>query len=106
MEFSKPILITGASGKTGQRMVASIVKRGGTVRAFVRCPEAGNYLKQAGAAEIAIGDLMDHDSLERAMTGAGQVLHICPPMHPKEDAIARAMIGLAGNAGRAGRGHD
>ena len=96
MEFSKPILITGASGKTGQRMVASIAKRGGTVRAFVRCPEAGNYLKQAGAAEIAIGDLMDHDSLERAMTGAGQVLHICPPMHPKEDAIARAMIGLAG----------
>ena len=96
MEFSKPILITGASGKTGQRMVASIAKKGGTVRAFVRRPEAGNYLKQAGAAEIAIGDLMDHDSLERAMTGAGQVLHICPPMHPKEDAIARAMIGLAG----------
>ena len=30
------------------------------------------------------------------MTGAGQVLHICPPMHPKEDAIARTMIGLAG----------
>ena len=66
------------------------------MRAFVRRPEAGAALKQAGAAEIAVGDLMDHDSLRRAMTGAGQVLHICPPMHPKEDAIARTMIGLAG----------
>ncbi len=43
---------TGASGKTGQRMVASIAKKGGTVRAFVRRPEAGGPLKQAGAAEI------------------------------------------------------
>ena len=97
MDLGKPILVTGASGKTGQRMVASIAKKGGTVRAFVRRPEAGGPLKQAGAAEIALGDLMDHDSLRLAMTGAGQVLHICPPMHPKEDAIAHAMIGLAGD---------
>jgi uncharacterized protein YbjT (DUF2867 family) len=39
---------------------------------------------------------MDPDSLRLALTGVGQVLHICPPMHPKEDAIARTMIGLAG----------
>ena len=96
MDLGKPILVTGASGKTGQRVVASIVKKGGSVRAFVRRPEAGNLLRQAGASEITVGDMMDHDSLRRAMTGAGQVLHICPPMHPKEDAIARTMIGLAG----------
>ena len=96
MDLGKPILVTGASGKTGQRVVASIVKKGGSVRAFVRRPEAGNLLRQAGASEITVGDMMDHDSLRRAMTGAGQVLHICPPMHPREDAIARTMIGLAG----------
>ena len=96
MDLGKPILVTGASGKTGQRVVASIVKKGGSVRAFVRRPEAGNLLRQAGASEITVGDMMDHDSLRRAMTGARQVLHICPPMHPKEDAIARTMIGLAG----------
>src|SRR6478672_2199389 len=97
MDFGKPILVTGASGKTGQRMVASIAKKGGTVRAFVRRPEAGGPLKQAGAAEIALGDLMDRDSLRLAMTGVAQVLHICPPMHPREDAIAHTMIGLAGD---------
>jgi uncharacterized protein YbjT (DUF2867 family) len=96
MDFNKPILVTGASGKTGQRMVASIARKGGTVRALVRRPEAGDLSKQAGATEIALGDLMDPDSLRLAMTGVGQVLHICPPMHPKEDAIARTMIGLAG----------
>jgi uncharacterized protein YbjT (DUF2867 family) len=95
MEFAKPILITGASGKTGQRVVAAVARKGGRVRAFVRRPEAGGTLKEAGAAEIALGDLADHESLQRAMVGVGQVLHICPPMHPQEDAIARAMIGLA-----------
>lgn len=96
MELTKPILITGASGKTGRRVVAAIARKGGIVRAFVRRPEAGASLMQAGAAEIAVGDLNDHASLRRAMTGAGQVLHICPPMHPKEDAIARSMIEFAG----------
>ena len=63
MDPSRPVLVTGASGKTGLRVVASIAKRGGTVRAFVRRPEASGPLKQAGVAEIAVGDLMDHDSL-------------------------------------------
>ena len=96
MELGQPILVTGASGKTGQRVVAAIAQKGGKVRAFVRRPEAGASLQQAGAAEVAIGDLMNEDSLRSAMTGAGQVLHICPPMHPEEDAIARTMIRLAG----------
>jgi uncharacterized protein YbjT (DUF2867 family) len=95
MELSQPILVTGASGKTGQRVVVAIAGRGGKVRAFVRRPDAGAALQKAGAAEVAVGDLLDRDSLRRAMTGAGQVLHICPPMHPQEDAIARAMIELA-----------
>jgi uncharacterized protein YbjT (DUF2867 family) len=95
MEFAKPILITGASGKTGQRVAATVARKGGMVRAFVRRPEAGEALKDAGATEIALGDLADHESLRRAMAGVAQVLHICPPMHPQEDTIARAMIGLA-----------
>jgi uncharacterized protein YbjT (DUF2867 family) len=98
MELDRPILVTGASGKTGQRVVAEITKKGGTVRAFVRRPDAGAALQQAGTAEIALGDLLDRDSLRRAMAGAGQVLHICPPMHPQEDAIARSMIELAREA--------
>ena len=96
MELGQPILVTGASGKTGQRVVAAIAQRGGKVRAFVRRPEVGAVLQKSGVAEVAIGDLTNEDSLRSAMTGAGQVLHICPPMHPREDEIARTMIRLAG----------
>jgi uncharacterized protein YbjT (DUF2867 family) len=95
MDLSKPILITGASGKTGRRAVTAIAKKGGIVRAFLRQPEVGSDLMQAGSAEIAIGDLTDRDSLKRALSGVGQVLHICPPMHPQEDKIAHEMIELA-----------
>ena len=82
MDLTKPILITGASGKTGRRAVAWIAKKGGIVRAFVRRPEVGQELKQLGATEIVIGDLSDGNSIRNALSGAGQVLHICPPMHP------------------------
>ena len=95
MDLTKPVLITGAAGKTGRRAVAATVGKGGIVRAFLRRPEAGPELLQAGASEIAIGDLSDPGSLQRALEGVGQVLHICPPMHPQEDALARSLIDLA-----------
>jgi uncharacterized protein YbjT (DUF2867 family) len=66
MDLTKPILITGASGKTGRRAVAATAEKGGMVRAFLRRPEAGPELLQAGASEIAIGDLSDPSSLQRA----------------------------------------
>ena len=99
MEPTKPILVTGASGKTGRRVIAALAKRGGVVRALVRRAEAGAELRQTGAAEIAVGDLTDTESLRFAVQGAGQVLHICPPMHPQEDVIARALIDLCAGAG-------
>jgi uncharacterized protein YbjT (DUF2867 family) len=95
VDLTKPILITGASGKTGRRAMTAIAKKGGRVRAFVRRPEAGAELRAAGAAEIAQGDLTDSESLRDALSGVGQVLHICPPMHPKEDTIAATMIDLS-----------
>ena len=99
MDLTKPILITGASGKTGRRAVAATAGKGGIVRAFLRRPEAGPELLQAGASEIAIGDLSDPGSLQRALEGVGQVLHICPPMHPQEDKIAMSLIDLASREG-------
>jgi len=99
MDWKKPILVTGASGKTGRRMVAALAARGAAVRAFIRRPEAGDELRRDGASEIAIGDLTDNVSLERALSGVEQVFHICPPMHPKEDAIARSLIDSCGKSG-------
>jgi len=99
MDLTKPILITGASGKTGRRTAAAAAAKGGIVRALLRRPEAGPDLLQAGASEIAIGDLTDPGSLQRALEGVGQVLHVCPPMHPQEDKIATSLIDLASKEG-------
>jgi uncharacterized protein YbjT (DUF2867 family) len=95
----KPLLVTGASGKTGRRVVAELARRGQEVRAFIRRPEVEAELHQVGAADIVVGDLSHAASLKRALDGVGQVLHICPPMHPKEDVIARVMIDLCGEMG-------
>jgi uncharacterized protein YbjT (DUF2867 family) len=99
MESTRPILVTGASGKTGRRVIAAIAKRGGVVRAFVRRAEVGPELRNSGAADVVIGDLADKELLKRAVQGAAQVLHICPPMHPQEDVIARTLIDLSEDAG-------
>jgi uncharacterized protein YbjT (DUF2867 family) len=61
----------------------------------VRRSETVALLRQRGAYEIAVGDLTDAKSVRQAMTGVGQVFHICPPMHPQEDTIAQMMIELA-----------
>jgi uncharacterized protein YbjT (DUF2867 family) len=99
MDNTKPVLVTGASGKTGRRVVAALAQRGQAVRAFIRRPEVEAELRQTGAAEIAVGDLTDAASLKRALDGVGQVLHICPPMHPKEDVIACTLIDMCIEAG-------
>ena len=94
MEPTGPILVTGAAGRTGRRMVAALVARDARLRAFVRRREAGEELRALGASEIVVGDLFDPDALAAATHGAAQVLHICPPMHPQEDTLARTLIDL------------
>lgn len=98
MDLTRPILVTGASGRTGRAAIAALARRGAKVRAFIRRPEVADELKAVGATEIALGDLMDRDALARALGGAGQILHICPPMHPQEDMLADTMMSLAAEA--------
>ncbi|MCC2098042.1 MAG: NmrA family NAD(P)-binding protein [Hyphomicrobiales bacterium] len=97
--MTRPVLITGASGNTGRRITAALLHRGAHLRAFIRRPEAREPLARLGVEDFAIGTLEDASSLAAAVDGAGQVLHICPPMHPQEDAIARTLTGLCEKSG-------
>jgi uncharacterized protein YbjT (DUF2867 family) len=80
-------------------MVAALVARGAPVRAFVRRPDAADEMRALGAAEIVTGDLFDDDALATAVNGVAQVLHICPPMHPREDVLARTLIDVCTREG-------
>ena len=65
------ILVTGATGNVGSLVVTELLKRGAEVRALVRKqPKAG---KLPAGVEVAIGDLLDPVSVERAMQGADKL---------------------------------
>lgn len=59
------VLVTGGTGNVGGEVVAQLLKRGASVRVLARKqPEPG---KLPDSVEIAIGDLLDPLSVERAM---------------------------------------
>lgn len=60
------ILVTGATGNVGSRLVRGLVDAGHKVRAFTRKGERAGF---DGRVEVATGDFKDKDSLRRAMDG-------------------------------------
>jgi uncharacterized protein YbjT (DUF2867 family) len=93
------ILVTGASGKTARACIAQLMERGGRIRALVRRADAADDLRAKGVAEVVVGDMFARDVMAQALDGAGAVLHICPPMHPQENALALDMIDTCKSAG-------
>jgi uncharacterized protein YbjT (DUF2867 family) len=99
MSERKIILVTGASGKTGRRCIAHLLRQDAAVRALVRRHDVADELRAQGVADVVVGDMFEVQTMQRALEGARKVLHICPPMHPGEDKLASDMIAVARNAG-------
>lgn len=93
------ILITGAAGKTGKAILQALHRqdraKGQPVRAFVRRPEQGAEVRQAGATDVVVGDLRNAADLDGACQGVQAIYHICPNMQPDEVAIGRAVLAAA-----------
>lgn len=65
------ILVTGGTGNVGSAVVKELSKRGAAVRVLARKqPEAG---KLPAKVEVAIGDLLDPVSLEKALEGVDKL---------------------------------
>jgi uncharacterized protein YbjT (DUF2867 family) len=64
----RPVLLVGATGDLGGRILRSLLARGKTVRALVRPGSDVGGLPKEGV-EIARGDLLDPPSLASAMSG-------------------------------------
>ncbi|GAB4217639.1 MAG: SDR family oxidoreductase [Synechococcales cyanobacterium] len=67
------VLVAGATGETGRRIVQVLVKRGIPVRALVRDPEKARAILPA-AAEIVVGDVLQPDTLTTALRGCTVVI--------------------------------
>ncbi len=69
------VLVTGATGFTGQHLARTLAARGHRVRALVRDRERGRALTELGV-ELLQGDLRDRQALARAVDGVEIVYHV------------------------------
>ena len=60
------ILVTGATGRVGHKVVQQLVKRGADVRVLVRDTSKASF---PAGVEVVQGDLLDIDALRTAFTG-------------------------------------
>jgi Predicted nucleoside-diphosphate-sugar epimerases len=95
------VLVTGATGYVGGRLVPPIVSCGYGVRCLVRKPEqARNQL--APSVEIVAGDLLDRDSAMSAMRGVDTAFYLVHALRAGGD-IWRDEITAADNFARAAK---
>ena len=67
------ILVAGATGMVGGMIVDGLLARGQRVRALVRSANSAEILRARGV-DVALGDLKDPASLDRACTGTEVVI--------------------------------
>lgn len=71
----RDILLTGATGVIGRRLVPALVQAGHRVHAVARSPEKASAVTDAGAHAIPL-DLFDGDEIAAAVAGRDAVIHL------------------------------
>src|SRR5437016_3437157 len=70
--MANPILVTGAAGRVGavgRTVTELLLNQGKAVRAMVRTEDERAQALRALGAEVAVGNLLDLDSMHRAIDG-------------------------------------
>ena len=70
--MANPILVTGAAGRVGavgRTVTELLLKQGKAVRAMVRTEDERAQALRALGAEVVVGNLLDLDSMHRAIAG-------------------------------------
>jgi len=98
------ILLTGATGYVGGRLLKKLESQGYAVRCLARHPE---YLKNkiASSTELVQGDLLNEDSLKNAMSGIETAYYLVHSMGSKgvfEDEEKQSAFNFANAAKKAG----
>ena len=75
------VLAIGGAGHVGSHVVAELLKRGVSVRALVRKPEAA--AKLPAGVEVAVSDLLDPPAVDRALAGVDK-LYLLNAVTPDE----------------------
>lgn len=109
------ILVTGATGKTGQAVIRALLKREtatstlqprsmepgsvSPIRALIHKESQIQTVEMLGVTDIVVGDMASHDTIVQAVQGVKAVYLICPNVHPNELGIGRTLIKAAQSVG-------
>lgn len=86
----RPVLVVGATGQLGCRVVHRLAEAGRPVRAFVR-PGGHHALVQRRGVELVVGDLGDAAAVKRACEGAGAIVATATGLVPERGASFEAV---------------
>lgn len=86
------ILAVGAAGKFAGLVIPALAQRGARVRGLIRDPAQAEQVRNNGATEIAVGDLADPASLDRALQGVGAVFYVAPAFLTDEAKVGKDMV--------------
>ena len=94
------ILVVGGTGDLGGRIVRHLIEAGQQVRCVVRPGSDGSGLRAAGA-DVVVGDLVDHASLESACAGVDTVVASATAIGRRLAGAKRPRISEADEVGMA-----
>jgi uncharacterized protein YbjT (DUF2867 family) len=75
----RPVLVTGATGYIGQRLIPVLLARGHAVRALAR---AVSRARVPSGADVVVGDSLDSASVTAAARGGDTLVHLVGTPHP------------------------
>jgi len=89
-ETDRPILVTGASGFVGCRVVAHLREHGRRVRALVR-PTSSRRMEDTADLEIAEGDVRTAEAVTAAARGCAACIHLVGILRERGGATFQAV---------------
>lgn len=75
----RPVLVTGATGYIGRRLIPALLARGHAVRALAR---TGSRARVPAGAELVVGDALDPASVTAAARAGDTLVHLVGTPHP------------------------
>ncbi|WP_216896654.1 NmrA family NAD(P)-binding protein [Nocardia alni] len=93
------IAITAAAGTTGRHILRALCSEGFAVRALIHSDEHSDTVRAEGAREAVVADMTHPDELPAALAGCSAVVHVGPPMHPREITMGHNVIDAAARVG-------